>query len=31
MQAKDASVWTIQYGKYAILNSIFTTAMQETG
>jgi integrase len=29
MQAKGASAWTIQYGKYAILNSIFTTAMQE--
>jgi integrase len=29
MQAKGASAWTIQYGKYAILNSIFTTGMQE--
>jgi len=29
MQARGASAWTIQYGKYAILNSIFTTAMQE--
>jgi len=25
MQAKSASAWTIQYGKYAILNSVFTT------
>lgn len=29
MQAKGASAWTIQYGNYAILSSIFTTAMQE--
>lgn len=29
MQAKGASAYTIQYGKYAILNSIFTTATQE--
>ena len=29
MQARGASAWTIQYGKYAILNSIFTTAMQQ--
>ena len=27
MQAKGASTWTIQYCKYSILNSIFTTAM----
>jgi hypothetical protein len=26
MQAKGASAWTIQYCKYSILNSIFTTA-----
>jgi integrase len=29
MQANGASAWTIQYGKYAILNSIFTTAMEQ--
>ena len=29
MQAKGASAWTIQYCKYSILNSIFTTAVQE--
>jgi integrase len=29
MQAKGASAWTIQYCKYSILNSIFTTATQE--
>jgi integrase len=29
MQANGASAWTIQYGKYAILNSIFTTATQQ--
>jgi integrase len=29
MQAKDASAWTIQYCKYSILNSIFTTATLE--
>jgi len=29
MQAVGASAWTIQYGKYAILNSIFTTATQQ--
>jgi integrase len=28
MQAQGTSAWTIQYGKYAILNSIFTTAME---
>ncbi len=27
MQAKGASAWTIQYCKYSILNSIFTTAV----
>jgi integrase len=29
MQAKGASAWTIQYCKYSILNSIFTTAVLE--
>ena len=29
MQAKGASAWTIQYCKYSILNSIFTTAALE--
>ena len=29
MQAKGASAWTIQYCKYSILNSIFSTAVQE--
>ena len=29
MQAKGASAWTIQYCKYSILNSIFTTATLE--
>jgi integrase len=29
MQAKGASAWTIQYCKYSILNSIFTTAVVE--
>jgi hypothetical protein len=29
MQARGASAWTIQYCKYSILNSIFTTAVQE--
>jgi integrase len=29
MQGAGASAWTIQYGKYAILNSIFTTAMEQ--
>jgi hypothetical protein len=29
MEAKGASTWTIQYCKYSILNSIFTTATLE--
>ena len=29
MQDGGASAWTIQYGKYAILNSIFTTATEQ--
>ena len=29
MQTGGASAWTIQYGKYAILNSIFTTVMEQ--
>jgi integrase len=29
MQAKGASAWTIQYCKYSILNSIFTTATRD--
>ncbi|MGB6455228.1 MAG: hypothetical protein WBH47_12175 [Streptosporangiaceae bacterium] len=29
MEDKGASTWTIQYCKYSILNSIFTTAMLE--